>query len=81
MTTENVDELVALVLHSIRPRPGFASELEAAIRHEPPHPYVIAPYLGRSRTRWVVVGAVAGVASATGAVYWGTRRRQHRGAA
>lgn len=73
---------IAAVLRAVRPRDGFSAELLAALTHDPERLHALGPVADRPRTRWIVAGAaVAGVVSATGAVYWGTRRRHHRGVA
>ena len=76
----DVDLLVSAVLRSIRPRSGFATELGIELSGRPPRLIGIEPSMQVLRARWVVAGAaVAGVVSATGAVYLG--RRRHRRAA
>lgn len=73
---------IASFLRTVRPRDGFTAELRVALTHDPERLHALGPVADRSRTRWVVAGAaVAGVVSATGAVYWGTRRRHNRGVA
>lgn len=76
----DVDVLIGAVLRSIRPRPGFAGELGAELAGGSLRPLGIGPLAQGLRTRWIVAGAaVAGVVSATGAVYLG--RKRHRRAA
>lgn len=71
---------IANYLRSMRPREGFAAELFAELTHDPQRIHALGPIATRSRARWIVAGAVAGVVSATGAVYLGSRLR-HRGVA
>lgn len=77
--TMAAEHAVASVLREIRPRDGFAIELLASLIQDPSRLYALDPAIERSRTRWIVAGAVAGVVSATGVVYLAARR--HRGAA
>ena len=73
----DIDLLVRSVLRGIRPRPGFRAELATMLTDG--SPYVAEAELPRTgaRTRWIIAGAaVAGVASATGAVYLGHRRHR-----
>lgn len=76
--TAVAESAVVSVLREIRPRDGFATELLAALVQDPSHLYALDPAIERSRTRWIVAGAVAGVVSATGVVYLAARR--HRAA-
>lgn len=75
-----LEQKIADSFRAIRPRDGFAAELLAALAHEPVALHPLGSFDDRARKRWLVVGAVAGVMSATGAVVIGARRR-HRGAA
>jgi hypothetical protein len=74
-----VERKVAACLRDIRPRDRYAAELLAALTGEPARLHSLAAHAERSRTPWLVAGAVAGVVSATGVVYLAARR--HRGAA
>ena len=67
------DLLVTSVLRSVRPRPGFSSELSASLYRTSNQPRVVPSPVNRPHTRWVVAGAAVAV-SATGAVYWGLKR-------
>ncbi len=71
---------IARYLCSIGPRDGFVAELFAELTHDPQRIHPAFPVATRSRSRWIVAGAVAGVVSATGALYLGSRLR-HRGVA
>lgn len=79
--THNFEWAIARSLRDVRPREGFAAELILALSHDLHDLSVLTDTAGKSRTRWLVAGAVAGVMSATGAVVWGARRRQHKGVA
>ena len=73
------ERVVAQVLREIRPRDSFATELLASLLQDPHRLHALDTASERSRTRWIVAGAVAGAASATGVVYLAARR--HRGVA
>ena len=75
----DVERAVATVIREIRPRDGFATELLASLIQDPSRLYALDTSSERSRTRWIVAGAVAGVVSATGVVYLAARR--HKGVA
>ena len=75
-----LEQKIAESFRALRPREGFAAELHAVLINEPVALHPLASFDDRARKRWLVVGAVAGVVSATGAVVIGARRR-HRGAA
>jgi hypothetical protein len=74
-----IDELVQAVLLSVHPRRGFETGLHATLVASDPswvledvrHAHVVS--------RWRVAGAVAGLATASGALYFG--RKRYRGAA
>lgn len=78
--TAALEHKIASVLRGIRPRAGFAAELLAALTEDPHRLGTIDTASERSRTRWIVAGAVAGVVSATGVVYLAARKH-NRGAA
>ena len=75
-----LEQKIADSFRAIRPREGFEAGLLAVLIHEPVALHPLESFDDRARKRWLVVGAVAGVVSATGAVVIGARRR-HRGAA
>lgn len=72
-------ELTAL-LQGIRPRGGFGAELLVALRGDAPLLWEPDETIRPQRSRWVVAGSVAGVVTATGAIYVAARRH-HNGAA
>lgn len=76
----DLDDAVAICLREVRPRVGFAGELLAALIQDPPLIQVVDDTLQRQRSRWLVAGAVAGVVTATGAVYVAARRQHGRAA-
>lgn len=76
-----VERKVAAHLRGIRPREAFVAELLGELMTSPHTIYLSEDVDARPRTRWLVAGAVAGVVSATGAVYLAARRHHHRGAA
>ncbi len=76
MTFAGEDRVIA-VLRDIHPRPGFEGELLASLLRDTGRLRALSPEAHGHRSRWVVAGALAGVVSATGAVYW-TARRRHR---
>lgn len=71
----DTDLLVRSVLRSVRPRPGFAAELEVALTQAVDRPRMVESSSERRRARWVVAGAAVAV-SATGVVYWGVKRNR-----
>lgn len=75
-----IDELVIDSLRSIRPRDGFAAELFVLLSNDAALPRLAAAHPA-ARGRWLRVGTVAGVLSATGVAYWGVRRHRHKGVA
>ena len=76
----DVDLTVSATLRGIRPRPGFAGELETELSRRSERLLGIASATHGARARWLVAGAaVAGVVSATGAVYL-SRKRLRRAA-
>ena len=77
--TSATERIVTQFLQEIRPRDSFATELLASLLNVPHRLHALDTASERSRTRWIVAGAVAGAVSATGVVYLATRR--HRGAA
>lgn len=78
--TMAAENKIATVLQEVTPRPGFSAGLMTILIQDRNRLPSLDSAVGRSRTRWIVAGAVAGVVSATGAVYWGARRR-HKGVA
>lgn len=74
--TARWEEQLRVCLREIRPRDGFAAELLAALTHDAVALYAVGDTLRGSRSRWVVAGALAGVVTATGAVYLAARRHQ-----
>jgi hypothetical protein len=77
-----LDRVVTESLWGANPRAGFEAELQASIADAAKRPFLIDRDPGSPRWGWIVVGTVAGVASASGAALWGVRRRQrHRGVA
>lgn len=76
-----LENRIAGYLQAVRPRDGFGAELLLALNQDPHRFEPLSQLTARSRTRWLVAGAVAGVVSATGAAYLGVRRRNHRGVA
>jgi len=77
--TPALDKKIAACLKDVRPREGFEAQLLVALTEEPARLHGLAAHGARSRTPWVVAGAVAGVVSASGVVYLAARR--HRGVA
>lgn len=68
-------------LRSIRPRPGFEGELRAALARTASQPHLLGGLPASSRIRWVVLGTVAGVVSASGAALYGIHRYKQKGVA
>ncbi len=64
------------LLCEIRPRPGFATELLWSLTHDVQPLHGVGTTERRPRSRWVMAGALAGVVTATGAVYVAARRHQ-----
>ena len=80
--TSTFDQVIRAALRSVTPRAGFEAELLGLLGRDMPYLQPVANSVPPSRHRWLVVGAVAGVASAaTGAAYWGIRRHRHKGVA
>ncbi len=74
--TLDLDNLLTAVFREVRPREGFAAELLTMLTQEGRPLLAIDDPVGRPRFRWVLAGAVAGVVTATGAVYVAARRHQ-----
>lgn len=65
-----------MCLREVRPREGFAAELLAALTGDALLLYAVGGTMREARSRWLVAGALAGVVTATGAVYIAARRHQ-----
>jgi hypothetical protein len=76
--TLTAERKIAACLQEVRPRAGFATELLHQLTVSPMHIHPLDSRAGRPRTAWIVAGTVAGVVSATGAVYLAARRHHHR---
>lgn len=72
------EDLITASLRSLYPREGFQAELHGSLGRAATRPRLAVDSPVPGKGRWLVVGTVAGVVSATGAAYWGVRRHRHR---